>query len=331
MATFMSRLKRFDVYREVPSDLTEPTAAGGALSVVALATMALLFLSELASFLTTETTNTMFVDPSTDGPDSRITINMDITMHALPCSIVSVDAQDIMGSHQLDVGGGLIKTRLDSNGNPKGSPGESFSSLGLTLESARQYKGEGCRVHGSLFVKKVPGNFHVSAHAHYELAELYFDSKHPMNCSHHIHHLSYGEQPVDTSDIRHVSAFNPLDGVSKVIEPESGAGGGHDHTISFEYYIKIVPTIYTELNGKSTRTFQFTANSNSLEGHFQVPAVYFRYDLSPITVQFTKRRQPFLHFLVQLCAIIGGVFSTIQFVSMFSNRSLHHVMKKARQ
>lgn len=86
MATFMSRLKRFDVYREVPSDLTEPTAAGGALSVVALATMALLFLSELASFLTTETTNTMFVDPSTDGPDSRITINMDITMHALPCS-----------------------------------------------------------------------------------------------------------------------------------------------------------------------------------------------------------------------------------------------------
>lgn len=62
-----------------------------------------------------------------------------------------------------------------------------------------------------------------------------------------------------------------------------------------------------------------------------MPAVYFRYDLSPITVQFTKRRQPFLHFLVQLCAIIGGVFSTIQFVSMFSNRSLHHVMKKARQ
>lgn len=57
---------------------------------------------------------------------------------------------------------------------------------------------------------------------------------------------------------RHVSAFNPLDGVSKVIEPESGAGGGHDHTISFEYYIKIVPTIYTELNGKSTRTFQVT-------------------------------------------------------------------------
>lgn len=49
---------------------------------------------------------------------------------------------------------------------------------------------------------QVPGNFHVSAHAHYELAELYFDSKHPMNCSHHIHHLSYGEQPVDTSDIR---------------------------------------------------------------------------------------------------------------------------------
>lgn len=60
--------------------------------------------------------------------------------------------QDVMGSHQTDVGGELVKTRLDEHGNPKDEP---FSAFGLTLEGAKQFIGEGCRVHGSVYVKKV--------------------------------------------------------------------------------------------------------------------------------------------------------------------------------
>eukprot|EP00474_Spongospora_subterranea_P001139 CRZ01597.1 hypothetical protein [Spongospora subterranea] len=320
--SFIRGLKRFDVYREVPSDLTEPTVAGASISIFAFVIIGILFLSEFFSFLSTETVNTMFVDPSPDGHQMTLAVNMDISMLALPCSILSVDVQDVMGSHQTDVGGELVKTRLDHHGNPKLEP---FSALGLTFAGAKEYIGEGCRVHGSVYVKKVPGNFHLSAHAHYELADVYFSDQHPMNCSHIIHHLSYGEQ-VQVSGT--ISAFNPLDGVSRVVKED---GAESVHTTSFEYYIKVVPTIYKELSGRITRTFQFTANSNSLEGHFQIPAIYFRYDLSPITVQFTQRRMAFLHFLVQLCAIIGGVFSTAQLISHFSNKSLHHMMKKARQ
>jgi hypothetical protein len=38
-------------------------------------------------------------------------------------------------------------------------------------------------------------------------------------------------------------------------------------------------------------------------------AIYFRYDLSPITVKWTRASRSFSHFLVQLCAIVGGVFT----------------------
>ena len=74
----------------------------------------------------------------------------------------------------------------------------------------------------------------------------------------------------------------------------------HVHAISFEYYIKVVPTTYESLSGHKTRTYQFTASSNWLIGHVQVPAVYFRFDLSPITVQFSQKQTTFSHFIVQV-------------------------------
>lgn len=40
-----------------------------------------------------------------------------------------------------------------------------------------------------------------------------------------------------------------------------------------------------------------------------LPAIYFRFDLSPITVKYWQYKEDFVHFFVQICAIIGGVFA----------------------
>jgi hypothetical protein len=40
-----------------------------------------------------------------------------------------------------------------------------------------------------------------------------------------------------------------------------------------------------------------------------LPAIYFRFDLSPITVKYWQYKEDFSHFFVQICAIIGGVFA----------------------
>lgn len=39
------------------------------------------------------------------------------------------------------------------------------------------------------------------------------------------------------------------------------------------------------------------------------PAVYFLYDLSPITVTIREERRSFLHFITRLCAVLGGTFA----------------------
>jgi endoplasmic reticulum-Golgi intermediate compartment protein 3 len=42
---------------------------------------------------------------------------------------------------------------------------------------------------------------------------------------------------------------------------------------------------------------------------FDGTAVYFLYDLSPITVTIKEERRSFLHFLTRLCAVLGGTFA----------------------
>jgi hypothetical protein len=44
-------------------------------------------------------------------------------------------------------------------------------------------------------------------------------------------------------------------------------------------------------------------------GFGSVSAVWFRYDLSPITVKYTVTRQPFYHFVTTVCAVVGGAFT----------------------
>jgi hypothetical protein len=43
--------------------------------------------------------------------------------------------------------------------------------------------------------------------------------------------------------------------------------------------------------------------------HWWVAAVYFVYDLSPITVTIKEHRRNFGHFLTRLCAVLGGTFA----------------------
>lgn len=77
--------------------------------------------------------------------------------------------------------------------------------------------------------------------------------------------------------------------------------------------MKIVPTIYETLGGDVQKPFQYTFAYKSFislshTGRI-LPAIWFRYDLNPITVKYKEHRQPFYHFLTAICAIVGGTFT----------------------
>lgn len=309
--SLLASLRKFDIYRDVPKDLTEQTLTGAIVSVFCLVLVSYLFLSEFFAFLAVETVSEMYVDPDIDHHQhATVNIKMNFTVPRLACAVTSVDVQDVMGAHIVDYGGRLHRWRTDPEGRIK------YDALGRPLahdsvKPAEQI-GEGCNVEGTLIVKQVPGNFHVSAHAHGDLISTFYP-KFPadtLNCTHYIHSLMFG----DSDELRKVdeAAVSPLDGARQVAItlPED-----QGNPRSYEYYIKVVPSKYEKLNGQSFDSYQYVSNSNVIVGRFQMPAIYFRYDFSPITVKFAEHKNSLAHFLVQVCAIIGGVFTVLGLVN----------------
>ena len=60
-----------------------------------------------------------------------------------------------------------------------------------------------------------------------------------------------------------------------------------------------------------------------------LPAVYFRFDMSPVTVKFKQYKDNFLHFLIQICAIIGGIFSVTGIIDALVHKSVVAILRKA--
>jgi len=230
----MRAIKRFDLYRKVPRDLTEPTLSGAVVSVCTVVFALYLFLSEFRFFVQRRWDSEMRVDENR--ADDKLQINLDITLPNMPCELLSFDAQDVMGSHEVDAHGNLFKERLTSKGDSIGKEeiqGSHYgASSGLTRHLTFSYdnqdvdrirkmihSGEGCRVAGHVRVNRVPGNVHLSTFSHsYLFGSLYQETRN-MNISHRINHISFG---MDT-DISYVKKHfkgtgivSPLDGVMQV-------------------------------------------------------------------------------------------------------------------
>jgi len=87
----------------------------------------------------------------------------------------------------------------------------------------------------------------------------------------------------------------------------------------FQYFVSVVPTTYVDRNGYALTTNQFSVTDHAriLEGEKQngVPGIFIKYDLEPISLRVTEKRSAsFLHFLVRLCGIIGGIFVSVGLV-----------------
>ncbi|KAG8439278.1 hypothetical protein GDO86_005480 [Hymenochirus boettgeri] len=172
--------RRFDIYRKVPKDLTQPTYTGAIISICCCLFITFLFLSELTGFIASEIVNELYVDDPDKDSGGKIEVNLNITLPNLNCEVVGLDIQDEMGRHEV---------------------GHIDNSMRIPL-----YDGNGCRFEGRFSINKVPGNFHVSTHS---------ATAQPMNpdMSHFIHKLSFG----DTLQVDNIhGAFNALGGADKL-------------------------------------------------------------------------------------------------------------------
>jgi len=180
---------------------------------------------------------------------------------------------------------------------------------------------EGCQVYGYLLVNKVAGNFHFAPGKSFQQAHMHVHDLQPFknqafNLSHTIQRLSFGRE--------FPGIVNPLDNVQKMSDKDGSS--------MYQYFIKVVPTVYEGLNGKLINTNQFSVTEHFKtikgDGGHGLPGIFFMYELSPIMVKFTEHTQSFAHFLTGVCAIIGGVFTVAGIIDSFLYHGLKTLKKK---
>ncbi|KDP39071.1 hypothetical protein JCGZ_00828 [Jatropha curcas] len=184
----------------------------------------------------------------------------------------------------------------------------------------------GCRVEGYVRVKKVPGNLIVSARS----GAHSFDPS-QMNMSHVITHLSFGMKvsPRALSDAKRLVPFigrshDKLNGRSFINHR------GVDANVTIEHYLQIVKTeVVTRRSSREHKLleeYEYTAHS-SLAQSVYIPVAKFHFELSPMQVLITENPKSFSHFITNVCAIIGGVFTVAGILDSILHNTIR-LMKK---
>ncbi|KAG9451546.1 hypothetical protein H6P81_011511 [Aristolochia fimbriata] len=188
------------------------------------------------------------------------------------------------------------------------------------LQQIKEEEGEGCNIYGYLEVNKVAGNFHFAPGKSFQQSNVHVHDllafqKDSFNVSHKINRLAFGDY--------FPGVVNPLDGVEWTQQTSYGM---------YQYFIKVVPSVYTDINGHKIQSNQFSVTEHFRGTEFgriqAIPGVFFFYDLSPIQVTFTEQHVSFLHFLTNVCAIVGGVFTVSGIIDSFVYHGQRAVKKK---
>jgi len=261
-------IKRMDIYRKVPKDLTQPTTTGAIISICCGVFISLMLVVELLWFVSPDIKSELIVENA--DPTERIPVRINITVPRMKCEFLGIDIQDDQGRHEVGFVENTVKTPIGD---------------------------EGCLFEAKFHINKVPGNFHLSTHS----VDIQPDD---YDFAHEINEISFGSKirKISSKNIR--SSFNPLGGRSRT---------DGNSLESHEYIMRIVPTTYEEVNGNKLVAYQYTYayRSHISFGHGGrvIPALWFRYDLNPITVRYHEDRPPLYHFLTTVCAIVGGTFT----------------------
>jgi len=318
-----------DAFPKVPHTYVEQTASGAYVALITFFLVLLLLYSEVNYFLWP---GYKFRFAPDGDMTAKLKLNVDLTI-AMPCDLIGADILDKTNQNAYSFGrlreeptwweleeaqrihfdevqrlNQYLREEYHQLQEVLWQSG--FSRLYADLPERKitpQKKPDACRVHGSLTLNKVAGNFHVTAgkvlpimgaHAHMSG----FMETRDYNFSHRIEKLSFGDS--------HAGVIQPLEGDEKLTEI---------NMINFQYFVEIVPTEVQTITGRKL-TYQYSVKEHvrpidHTQGSHGNPGVYFKYDISALKVEVTKDREGVIQFLVRLCASVGGLVAVSGIVS----------------
>jgi len=305
----MSLIKSFDFFQKFSVDnISRPTTVGSILSLSAIFIMVYLLVREIYDFYTPTFIKDTIIYHDTD-QESKIAVNLQMQFYHMPCSLISVDQQDSIGNHRLDISDTLKKQKVNKNGMEiKGLVSNELDDVSKAVEDE-----ETCRISGYVEINKVPGNIHISHHAYKQLWEYMRHVKSEqfpkLTLSHKTTRLNFGNY----KEMKQIFKRFGMDSQhTEFNRHESLPIFLNNQKKNFDYFLKIIPYVFEdeELN-KRTVGYQYSLNFREREfpdhpGDMHI--IMMNYDFSPITMRIVRKQKYYSQFLTHICAIVGGIF-----------------------
>ena len=285
--------------------------------------MALLFINELINYLSYKTSSIMYVDVNR-GAD-KLKVNIDIDIDHIPCDLLAILTADALGERSSDIKGEILKSRLDKRGRILDTKKYEIAEPNYNKIKTESNNDEGCNLKGYFFVDAVPGSFLITSGFYGGTVQrLSIEGGFKINAQHKINEISFGE----TNERHHIwSNFGK--NIAKLSYSLNNMKKKYEQLTSvYQYYLKIVPTKYITFKNV-INDYQYTYNSYAEHGIHEMPSMHFRYDLSPITVEYKLHKETFLNFIINICAILGGVFTVTGIIDAIIHKSVVILLRKA--
>ncbi|CAI6003386.1 unnamed protein product [Closterium sp. NIES-65] len=107
-------ISKLHAFPKAEDHLTQKTLSGAIVTLLGVAIMVVLFAHELSFVLTPEVHEEMAVDKTPR--DEKLDVYLNISFPSLPCNVISLDALDMSGNHEVDIATNMYKIRLDRHG-----------------------------------------------------------------------------------------------------------------------------------------------------------------------------------------------------------------------
>jgi hypothetical protein len=306
-------LKVFDLFQKTTIDnINQPTYIGSILSFISIALILYLLIQEFFIFLTPLVMkDTIIMNEKNYFPEKNfdfIFLNFSIIFTNSPCSILSVDREELIGTHYENLN--VTKSGFDRQNNliPEYFPYKT-NLLTNSLENS-----ERCEISGLVNLTKSPGDIHFSFHPYLDIYDKFIKS-HPkysslIRLSHTIKGFNFNQ--LDKDDL---NAINKRFGgeISNLLTqgkrfPDHGKDS---QSFNYEYYLVLVPYLLmdeSEVINYFTYVYSISQVKRLNNNTAEMPMVMMNYDISNVGMRYVLKPRDIFHSLTHVCAIVGGVY-----------------------
>ncbi|GLB44741.1 putative endoplasmic Reticulum-Golgi Intermediate Compartment (ERGIC) [Lyophyllum shimeji] len=321
-------LAQFDAFPKIPSTYKSRSESRGFMTLFVALLALLLMLNDIAEYVWGWPDQEFSVD---NNQSSWMGINVDITVN-MPCRFLSVDLRDAVGD-RLMLSGSLRRdgTTFDTSQATKLKAHSQALSVHAAVAQSRKSRGlfsffrrskplfpptykheasaDACRVWGSLGVKRVTANLHITTLGHGYASFEHVDHS-QMNLSHVISEFSFGPHFPDITQ--------PLDYSYEVTA---------DPFVAYQYFLHVVPTTYIAPRSAPLHTNQYSVThyTRVLEHNRGTPGIFFKFELDPLALTIHQRTPSLAQLLIRCVGVIGGVFVCMGYAIRITTRAVEVV------